>query len=83
MEHGLRLLTIQTAGSLSGDGLLNVSTIEPPNRLTAPLTSRSGEMAPSNTHSVGLTTIPDWNRLSVAGSSSNQRIADPAPAATV
>src|SRR3954454_20065387 len=54
-----------------------------PNALVAPLTTRSGEIAPLNVNRLALVTVPLWNRVWVAGAISYQRTWAPAPPNTV
>src|SRR6266487_2022380 len=70
------------AGRVVIDDRTTSITMSPPNRLVAPLTSRSGEMAPSKVNLNALLRVPCWIRVWVAGLISYQRTWEPAPPKT-
>src|SRR6266699_1663243 len=70
------------AGRVVIDDRTTSITMSPPNRLVAPLTRRSGEMAPSKVKTDALLTVPCWIRVWVAGLISYQRTWAPAPPKT-
>src|SRR5215468_2668871 len=70
------------AGRVVIDDRTTSITMSPPNRLVAPLTSRSGEMAPSKVNLSALLRVPCWIRAWVAGLISYQRTWEPAPPKT-
>src|SRR6266516_554538 len=70
------------AGRVVIDDRTTSITMSPPNRLVVPLTSRSGEMAPSKVNLNELLRVPCWIRAWVAGLISYQRTWEPAPPKT-
>src|SRR6266702_3173066 len=70
------------AGRVVIDDRTTSITMSPPNRLVAPLTSRSGEMAASKVNLNALLRVPCWIRVWVAGLISYQRTWEPAPPKT-
>jgi hypothetical protein len=70
------------AGRVVIDDRTTLIAMSPPNRLVAPLTSRSGEMAASKVKRDELVRVPCWIRAWAAGLISYQRTWEPAPPKT-